>query len=127
MSRVTGVGPLLELPTAERPPWVESRAGGLFFLNALLVAPIAMAVYPVVLRALLRITVGFERPSAVLDPVPEVAAYVAPVLGWLSVPAAILVVLNLRVIDRRWARTLLWTFLAAHLGVVAYTVARVAA
>jgi hypothetical protein len=124
---VSRVGPLLELPTAETPPWVESRAGGLFFVNAVLVAPIFMAVYPVALRALLRLFFGFEGPSAVLDPVPEVAAYVAPVLGWLALPAAILVVVNLRVIDRRWARTLLWAFLAAHVGMLAYTVARVVA
>lgn len=113
-----------DLPQREGVPWVETRAGGFFFINAVLVAPVFMVLYPLALRALLRVLVGFEGPSPILDTVPLVAAYVAPVVGWLAVPAAVLVVWNLRLVDRTWARGLLWVFLASHLAVLAYTLAR---
>mgnify|MGYP001814635506 CR=1 FL=1 len=107
--------------TREAEPWVETRAGGLFFVNAILVAPIFMALYPWTLRWLLRALGVLDRPSRILDPVPAVAAHFAPLLGWLSIPAAWLVWKNLRIIDRSWARIALWIFLAAHLGMVLYT------
>ena len=69
-------------------PWVETRAGGMFFVNAILVAPIYMALYPWTLRWLLRTAGILNRPSKVLDPVPAVADHVIPILGWLSIPAA---------------------------------------
>lgn len=116
-----------DLPTRADPPWVESRAGGLFFLNALLVAPVLMVLYPIALRGLLEVVIGFEGPSRVLDPVPMVAAYVAPVVGWLAIPAAALAIWNLRVVDRGWARVLLWLFLGAHVGVLLYTLGRLLA
>lgn len=113
-----------ELPTREESPWVETRAGGLFFVNALLAAPALMAVYPLLLRTLLETFAGLEGASPVLDTVPLVAAHVAPWVGWAAVPAAALVVWNLRIADRRWARGLLWAFLTIHLAVLAYTVGR---
>lgn len=113
-----------DLPQRDEVPWVETRAGGLFFINAVLVAPVFMVLYPLAVRMLLRALVGFEGPSPMLDTVPLVAAYVAPVVGWLAVPAAILVVWNLRLVDRIWARGLLWVFLASHVAVLAYTLAR---
>lgn len=106
-------------------PWVETRAGGLFFVNAVLAAPVLMALYPWALRWALRAAGVLDRPSRILDPVPAVADHFIPVLGWLAVPAAWLVVKNLRVVDRPWARRALWVFLAVHAGTVAYTVARV--
>lgn len=105
-------------------PWVETRAGGLFFVNALLVAPMFMVLYPWTLRWLLRITGVMNRPSRILDPVPAVADYVIPVLGWLAIPAAWLVWKNLGIIDRVWARRALWVFLITHCGTVVYTVTR---
>jgi hypothetical protein len=113
-----------DLPSRSEDPWVESRAGGLFFVNALLAAPALMVLYPFLLRAVLRAAVGFDRPSPLLDTVPLVAAHVAPVVGWLALPAAALVVWNLRMVERRWARVLLWSFLVLHLGVLVYTAAR---
>jgi hypothetical protein len=114
---------LPELP--DRPtPWVETRPGGFFFLNAVIVAPILMVVYAVALRWLLRSVAGLDGPSRILDPIPLVAAYVAPVMGWLALPAAALVIWNLRMVDRRWARVALWVFLIAHLGMLTYTVGR---
>lgn len=121
---VPDVPDMPDLPAGAGTPWVETRAGGLFFVNALLVAPVLMVLYPVALRALLDVLVGLEGPSRVLDPVPLVAAHVAPFVGWLAIPAAAVVIWNLRIVDRRWARGLLWLFLAAHLGVLLYTVGR---
>lgn len=109
----------------EKPvPWVETRAGGMFFVNAVLVAPIFMALYPWTVRWVLRATGVLNGPSRIFDPVPAVAAHFAPVLGWLSIPAAWLVWRNLRVVDRRWARIALWIFLVTHVGMVVYTVTR---
>lgn len=113
-----------DLPANDEPPWIESRAGGLFFVNALLAAPALMVLYPVGLRAFLRAVAGLERPVPLLDTVPLVAAYVAPVVGWLALPAAALAIWNLRIVDRGWARALLVVFLLLHVGVVAYTALR---
>jgi hypothetical protein len=114
--------PLPEIP--DRTPWVETRPGALFFVSAVLVAPVVMALYPWVLRWGLRTFAGFDRPSRILDPVPAVAAYVAPVVGWLALPALVVVVRALRVVDRAWARRLLWVFAALHVGTLIYTAGR---
>lgn len=111
-------------PTAEN-PWVETRAGGMFFLNAVLAAPVLMALYPWAIRRVLRVTGALDRPSRILDPVPAVADHLIPVLGWLAIPAAWLVIRNLRIVDRVWARRALWLFLVVHVGTVVYTVLRV--
>ena len=105
-------------------PWIETRAGGWFFVNAVLAAPALMAVYPWVIRWALRAAGILDRPSRILDPVPAVADHFIPVLGWLSIPAAWLVIRNLRMVERPWARRALWLFLATHLGTLVYTVTR---
>jgi hypothetical protein len=115
-----------EIPPASEDPWVETRAGGLFFVNAILAAPALMALYPWTLRWIMRTAGVLDRPSRILDPVPAVANHVIPVLGWLAIPAAWLVLRNLRIVDRTWARRALWLFLAVHIGTVVYTVLRVA-
>jgi hypothetical protein len=120
------VGPPPEIPPASESPWIETRPGGLFFVNAVLAAPALMALYPWTIRWILRVAGVLNRPSRILDPVPAVADHVIPVLGWLAIPAAWLVIRNLRVIDRDWARRGLWLFLAIHLGTVVYTILRVA-
>ncbi|MEJ2541858.1 MAG: hypothetical protein P8188_18140 [Gemmatimonadota bacterium] len=117
---------MVEEPTGDSrsDPWIETRAGGLFFVNAVLVAPIFMALYPWTLRWILRSLGVLDRPSRVLDPVPAVADHFAPYVGWVSILAAWLVWKNLRIVDRIWARRALWVFLAAHAGMVVYTVTR---
>lgn len=105
-------------------PWVETRPGGLFFINAVLAAPILMVLYPWTIRWVLRVTGVLDRPSRILDPVPAVAHHVIPVLGWLAIPAAWLVWKNMRIIDRVWARRALRVFFLVHCGTVVYTVTR---
>ncbi len=116
------VGPPPSLPPSKSPPWVETRAGGVFFVNALLAAPVFVALYPWTLRWVLRVTGILDRPSRILDPVPAVAAHFAPVVGWLALPALAFALYGMRVVDRRWARVLLALFAVAHLGTLVYTV-----
>jgi hypothetical protein len=116
----------LEAPPrlADTNPWAETRPGGLFFITALLASPVLMTLVPVTLRWALRTFAGLDRPSRVLDPVPAVAAYVAPVVGWLALPALLFTLYAAREIDRRWARVLVWAFALVHLGTLAYTISR---
>lgn len=115
-----------EVEPASENPWIETRAGGLFFVNAVLAAPVLMTLFPWTIRWILRTAGVLDRPSRVLDPVPAVANHLIPVLGWLAIPAAWLVIRNLRIVDRPWARRGLWLFLAVQVGTVIYTVLRVA-
>ena len=101
-------------------PWIETRAGGWFFVNSILAAPVFMALYPWTVRWLLRAAGILDRPSRI----PAVADHFIPVLGWLSIPAAWLVLRNLRMVERPWARRALWLFLVAHMGTLVYTVTR---
>lgn len=105
-------------------PWSETHAGGLFFISALLASPVLMTLFPVTLRWALRTFAGFDRPSRVLDPVPAVAAYVAPVIGWLALPALLFTLHAARQVDRLWARLLVWGFVIVHVGTLAYTISR---
>lgn len=111
-------------PGHAKEPWVETRAGGLFFVSAVFVAPPLIALYPVLLRGLLHALIGFDRPSRILDPVPAVAAYVAPVVGWFALPALWLTLKARAAADRRWARRLLDLFVLVHVGTLAYTISR---
>ena len=124
MNAVPDVGPPPSLPESGRPPWVETRPGAVFFINALAAAPVLMAVYPWALRWMLRTLGILDRPSRILDPVPAVAAHFAPVLGWLALPALVLAVYGFRIADRRWARILTALFAVAHVGTLIYTVGR---
>ena len=107
----------------EASPWVETRAGGVFFINALLAAPLMMTLYPWTLRWMLRAAGLLDRPSRILDPVPAVAAHFAPVVGLLALPALAFTLHGLRIVDRRWARVLLGIFAIGHVGTLIYTVA----
>lgn len=109
---------------AGREPWVETPQGTLFFLNAVLAAPVLLLMVPLLLGGILRGARLVTGPSAFLDPVPAVFAHVAPVVGWLAVLPAALCVKNLTMIRRPWARRALLLFLGLHVGVVAYTVFR---
>lgn len=112
-----------ELPETRETPWIETRSGGLFFVNALLASPMLLTLYPVTLRWILRTTGVLDRPSRVLDPVPAVAAHFLPVLGWLALPALALVIWTLRQTEpeRRWARRGLVLFALVQAGTFLYT------
>ncbi|MBW3535207.1 MAG: hypothetical protein KY453_08345 [Gemmatimonadetes bacterium] len=117
------VDPLPPRPPDTDPgtPWVETPAGWLFFLNAVLVAPVAMVLFPLVVGWTLRALGILEGPSRLWDPVPAVAAHVGPWLGWLAAVPLALTLRNLTMVERRGPRIALMAFLVAHLGVLCWT------
>jgi hypothetical protein len=108
-----------------RPPFVETRAGGWFFLNAVLVGPSLLVLWPVLLRAVLHATGAVRGPSNLLDPVPELAASTGPYVAWLSALPLVSTLLNLRLPMPPAARWALGGFAAVHVGVLAWWAVRV--
>lgn len=102
-------------------PWVETPAGSLFFLNAVLVAPVAMTLFPLAVGWTLRALGLLEGPSPLWDPVPAVAAHVGRWVGWLAAVPLALTLRNLAMVERRGPRVALMTFLVAHVGVLCWT------
>lgn len=120
-------GPMDEpLDPAETPrpdtPWIETRAGGLFFVNVLLVTPVAVVLLPLALGALLRSVGALEGPSRMFDTIPMVAAYFLPRVGWLAAPAAWFTWKSFGETGRSGARWALALFLVVHLVTLALTV-----
>lgn len=106
-------------------PWVETRAGGLFFVNAVLVAPELMALGPWLAGLGLRAAGLVEGPSRFIDPIPAVADYALPWLGWALVVPVWTTLRNLGMSEvRGTARTALVAMLGVHLLFLGYTVWR---
>lgn len=106
-------------------PFVETPAGGMFFLNAVLAAPALLVLTPVLVRATLRGIGALEGPSPLLDPVPAVAGLVASYLAWLSVLPLWSCWRNLRMPLPGAARWTLIAFGAVHAGVLGWWLWRV--
>ncbi len=100
--------------------FVETRAGSLFFLNAVLAGPTLLVLWPVLVRGALRAMGALEGPSSLLDPVPALAASVGPWIAWLSVLPLALTIRNLGMELPTTARWTLRAFVAVHLGVLAW-------
>lgn len=105
-------------------PWIESREGGWFFVNALLVAPEMVVLFPLTLRTLVGFLVPQREPSPFLDTIPYVASWSLPWLGWLLVIPLWTVWKNLRLERRTLPRAALLLFGAIHLAFLGYTVWR---
>lgn len=118
----TGEGPVR--PPSTGVPWIETRAGALFFLNAVLVAPVAMVAFPLLVGWIVRGAGWLVGPSPMFDTIPRLAHYFAPRLGWLAAPAAFLAWKGVRETGRPGPR--IWTggFLLVHLATFGYTVLR---
>lgn len=104
-------------------PWVETRAGGLFFVNALLVGPAFVVLFPLSLISMLRGAGIVGAEWSVLDTLPTLAGYLVPWIGWLALVPAGLCVRNLRMGVPRPAAWALRTFVLVHLGFVGWGVA----
>lgn len=117
-------GPGASPPREPETPWVETREGALFFLNALLVAPELIVLLPLGVGALLRVLGLVRGPSEFLDTIPRMAEYVLPGVGWILVVPVWVTVKNLRIAKKPLARAFLSIFLLLHLGFLAYTVLR---
>lgn len=105
-------------------PWIETPRGGLFFVNALLVAPELIVLFPLSLQLLTGIMAPERPPSPYLDTIPFVASRAIPFLGWLLVIPIWTTVKNLRVEEGTLPRLALVFFLILHLAFLAYTVWR---
>ena len=101
-------------------PFVETPAGGLFFLNAVLAAPALIVLTPTLVRGILRGIGALEGPTALLDPVPAVAAHAGPWIAWLSIVPLVTTVRNLRMVLPTGPRWTLRAFALLHVGVLAW-------
>ena len=106
----------------EGTPWVETREGGWFFVNALLVAPAFMVAFPWTLRWLLGMAGVASGPNRFLDTIPTIAAFIVPYVGWLAVLPLATTIHALRLVGPGRARWALRAFLLVHAGVLAYTI-----
>jgi hypothetical protein len=103
-------------------PWIETRAGGLFFINALLVAPELVVLFPLSLQLLVGLITSERNPSPFLDTIPFVASKAIPYLGWLILIPVWTTVRNLRIETRVLPRLALAVFLLSHVSFLGYTV-----
>jgi hypothetical protein len=103
-------------------PWIETPQGSLFFVNALLVAPEFVVLFPLCLQFLVGTITEERAPSPFLDTIPFVASYAIPFLGWLVVVPIWTTVKNLRMELGILPRAALAAFLASHLGFLGYTI-----
>jgi hypothetical protein len=110
-----------DLPKREL--WIESREGGLFFVNALFFFPYLMLLIPLLTRIFVRGVVGgFEEPSVIVDTFPTLAEYMVPRMGWMLALPLWLVRQNLRVEHRTGPRVALWGLFLLHTSALLWTV-----
>jgi TRAP-type uncharacterized transport system fused permease subunit len=111
---------------AQDPPggtrWIETRRGGLFFVNALLIFPYVMVLVPLATRTLVRARGGLPEASEILDTFPILAEHLLPRIGWMILVPLALVIKNLGIEEDPRPRAALWGFLGLHLLFVAWTV-----
>jgi hypothetical protein len=109
-------------PAPDGDRWIETRRGGLFFVNALLIFPQVMVLVPLLTRMAVRSLGGLPREAAIVDTFPIVAEYLLPRIGWLLLGPVVLVAYNLRLEPDPLPRSGLWTFLVIHLVFLGWTV-----
>lgn len=114
----SSVGPVVPLDSGEH--WIETREGGWFFVNAVLVAPALMVAFPWCLRAVFRLLGLLSGPNPFFDTIPVMAAYAVPYVGWLAAIPLWLTWRSLRWEAPRGARIALRFFGLVHLCVLAY-------
>jgi hypothetical protein len=98
--------------------WIETKSGSLFFVNALLVGPLLIILFPLALGAGLRLAGAVEGPLPILDVFPLMARFVVPWAAWILVVPIALVVRNLRMEIRTAPRVALGFFLLLHLSFI---------
>ena len=108
-------------PPEER--WIETRRGGLFFVNSLLIFPHVMVIVPLLTRILVRARGGLQEAAEIVDTFPLLAEHLLPRMGWLLVIPIGLVIWNLRLEEASLPRAGLVAFLLLHLAALGWTVA----
>ncbi len=103
-------------------PWIETRGGGLFFINSLLVAPAGIILFSIGVGALLRSWEASPFLVQAFTVFPTLAKYVVPVAGWLLVVPIWSTLRNLVIVTAKPARIALLAYLLVHLGFLVYAV-----
>ncbi|TVP74070.1 MAG: hypothetical protein EA352_11275 [Gemmatimonadales bacterium] len=102
-------------------PWIETRRGGLFFVNALFIFPWIILAIPLLTRVVVRGLGGMQERIRIVDTFPELAEYLMPVYGWLTLLPIWLLVRNLRVEPAALPRAALVFFLLLHAAALLWT------
>lgn len=105
---------------ADGTPWVETREGEFFFLNALLFIPELVVLVPLGVKGLLAVA-GRATESVYVDTIPMLAAYVLPWAGWLLLVPIWTTLRNLRMELPPPARGALAAMLLSHVGFLGWT------
>ena len=103
-------------------PWIETRQGSWFFVNAVLVAPELVVLIPLLAGFVVSLLAPGREPSPFLDTIPFVASKTIPILGWVLVVPIWTTVRNLRMDGLRLPRIALGAFLLSHLCFLGYAV-----
>jgi hypothetical protein len=106
-------------------PFVETRAGGLFFLNLVLASPALIVLWPLLARALLGEAGAPGRIAALLLPVLVLAAQVGPYVGWLAAIPLATALHNLRMPLPGAARWTLRALALVHVWVLVWWTLRI--
>jgi hypothetical protein len=110
--------------TTRQEPWIESRQGGWFFVNALLVSPELVVLFPLLVGRFVSFVSPDRELSPFLDTIPFLAGKSLPFLGWLLIVPIWTTLKNLRMEGLRFPKVVLVVFLFLHLSFLAYTVSR---
>jgi hypothetical protein len=110
------------MPRKDHELWIETPQGGWFFVNALLVAPELVVLFPLTLQFLVGLIAAERAPSPFLDTIPFVASRAIPFLGWLLVIPIWTTIKNLRMETATLPRVALGAFLLIHASFLGYTV-----
>lgn len=110
--------------TVRQEPWIETRQGGWFFVNALLVAPEAVVLFPLLVGKFVSFISPDRELSPFLDTIPFLAEMALPFLGWLMVIPIWTSIHNLRMDGLRFPKVVLVGFLLLHLSFLGYTISR---
>ncbi|MEX2528754.1 MAG: hypothetical protein WEA09_14080 [Gemmatimonadota bacterium] len=116
--------PFNEMKTQPPEPelWIETRRGGLFFVNALFIFPQVMVLVPLATRIFVRGRGGLARDAPILDTFPMIAEHLLPRMGWLLVIPLALVAYNLTLEDALLPRLGLWAMFLLHLSFLVWAV-----
>jgi hypothetical protein len=107
---------------SRKEPWIETKQGEWFFVNALLVAPELVVLFPLAAGAVVSLLAPGREPSPFLDTIPFLASKALPFVGWLLVIPIWAAIRGLRMGGRLLPRIALGVFLAMHLGFLGYTI-----
>ena len=108
-------------PSADE-PWIETTQGGWVFVNALLVAPELVVLFPLVAGTIVSLLAPGREPSPFLDTIPFLASKALPYLGWFLLIPVWTTLKNLRMDGPLLPRVALVGFLCLHFSFLAYTV-----